>query len=39
MAVAAREADRALQAVAALPASPWRDALETLARYSHQRSS
>jgi octaprenyl-diphosphate synthase len=36
---AEREAQRALDAVATLPPSPWRDELDRLARWSTQRSS
>ena len=39
MAMARHEAERALQALHTLPASPWRAALETLAWRSHQRDS
>jgi len=38
MAAAEAEAHKALESLAALPASPWRDALQTLARYSYQRN-
>ena len=35
---ARREATRALESLAVLPDSQWKRALETLARYSHQRT-